>query len=238
MEIIPAIDLMGGRCVRLSQGDYDRCCVYTGDPVDMAFCFEKAGVRRLHLVDLDGARRGKIVHLDLLRKICSSTRLQVDFSGGIKTGEEVQRILDAGARWVTIGSMAQTNPEEVRCWITKYGTDRIIIAADVRKEQVCINGWQRRSDKTIYDLIEQYDGVLRNLMCTDIERDGMFSGPSLELYGKLRTKYPGINLIASGGISSGEDVTALFRLGITSVVIGKAFYEGRLTWEEMVRMKL
>ncbi|MCR9012876.1 1-(5-phosphoribosyl)-5-[(5-phosphoribosylamino)methylideneamino]imidazole-4-carboxamide isomerase [Gabonibacter chumensis] len=238
MEIIPAIDLMGGRCVRLSQGDYDRCSVYTEDPVGMALCFEKAGVGRLHLVDLDGTRKGKVAHLDLLREICSLTRLEVDFSGGIKSEGEVQQVLEAGARWVTIGSMAQTNPEKVKSWITKYGAERIIIAADVREERVYINGWRRKSDKTIFDLIEQYDGVLMNLMCTDIERDGMFSGPSSGLYGKLRTRFPEIKLIASGGVRSVEDVKALYRLGVTSVIIGKAFYEGRLTWEEIVRMKL
>lgn len=226
MTIIPAIDVIGGKCVRLTRGDYGCCTTYGESPVEMARRFEDAGMERLHLVDLDGAKASRVMNLRVLEQICGVTRLKVDFSGGIKSDRDIHQVFEAGATFFCVGSMAQREPERTWEWLERYGNDRVIIGADVRGEQVCINGWQVKTDTTVYELIERYLPRLKYLMCTDIAKDGMLGGPSVTLYQNLLARYPGLALIASGGVSCSADIQALAAVGVTSVVVGKALYEG------------
>ena len=223
ITVIPAIDVIGGKCVRLTRGNYDECKTYYDDPVEAARRFEAMGMKRLHLVDLDGARASRVVNWRVLERICEATSLEVDFSGGIKS--DICRVFDAGASFVCIGSMAQQNREKTREWLETYGAGRVIVGADVRNEHVCIQGWKVETETTIYELIEAYLPLLKNVMCTDITRDGMLGGVSLELYRELVTRYPEITLIASGGVGGMEDIQALENMGISAVIVGKAFYE-------------
>ena len=225
ITVIPAIDVIGEKCVRLTRGNYDECKTYYDDPVEAARRFEAMGMKRLHLVDLDGARASRVVNWRVLERICEATSLEVDFSGGIKSDEDICRVFDAGASFVCIGSMAQQNREKTREWLETYGAGRVIVGADVRNEHVCIQGWKVETETTIYELIEAYLPLLKNVMCTDITRDGMLGGVSLELYRELVTRYPEITLIASGGVGGMEDIQALENVGISAVIVGKAFYE-------------
>jgi phosphoribosylformimino-5-aminoimidazole carboxamide ribotide isomerase len=234
MEIIPAIDVIGGKCVRLSQGDYARRTTYADDPLEVAKRFEGAGLRRLHLVDLDGARSGEVVHVRILERIASHTGLKVDFSGGIRSGQNIRQVFDAGAAWACIGSLAQSDPQKTTEWLEQYGGDRLIIGADVREERVCVHGWQKETATTIFELVEQYAGKIQYLMCTDISRDGMLGGPDIALYQKLKDRFPDLQIIASGGVGGGKDVEQLLPLGLSGVIIGKAIYEGKITPEELV----
>ena len=179
ITVIPAIDVIGGKCVRLTRGNYDECKTYYDDPVEAARRFEAMGMKRLHLVDLDGARASRVVNWRVLERICEATSLEVDFSGGIKSDEDICRVFDAGASFVCIGSMAQQNREKTREWLERYGAGRVIVGADVRNEHVCIQGWKVETETTIYELIEAYLPVLKNVMCTDITRDGILVGVSL-----------------------------------------------------------
>ena len=236
IEAIPAIDLIDGKCVRLRQGDYSQKTVYADHPEEMAKAFERMGFTRLHLVDLDGARRGRPENTEVLKKITEATTLSVDFGGGIKTEVDIETVLGCGAAMVTIGSIAVTNPDQVLSWKERYGEDKIIIGADVRDGMVSIHGWQEDSDMSLYALLDFYTSHgLTKYLCTDISRDGMLSGPSIQLYREIMERYPEIHVIASGGISNTDGVLALEQAGIPAVVFGKAFYEGHIDTEKILR---
>lgn len=234
IDIIPAIDIIDGKCVRLSQGDYNTSKVYAADPLDMAKAFEDAGVRRLHLVDLDGAKSKHVVNCATLERIAARTSLVIDFGGGIKTDDDLQRVFDSGAQMVTVGSVAATDPLLFEGWLERYGSDRIILGADVHDEQIAVNGWKEQSALQLFPFLEDYcrKGV-QKVLCTDIRCDGMLSGPSLELYKKIMRQFPSLYLVASGGISSMHDIAALHEAGIPAVVVGKAIYEHRITLREI-----
>ncbi len=234
IELIPAIDIIDGKCVRLTKGDYDQKKVYNDDPVEVAKQFESLGFRRLHVVDLDGAKSKHIVNVDVLKAITSATNLIVDFGGGIKTDNDIELAFANGASLVTIGSIAVTQPELFASWLEKYGADRIILGADVRNGKISINGWKEDSAEDLLPFLKYYinKGVV-NVLCTEISKDGMLEGPATELYKEVMAEYPKLNLIASGGISSNEDIKELNRYGIPSVVFGKAIYEGKIDMKEL-----
>ncbi len=234
IDIIPAIDLIDGQCVRLTQGDFARKTVYSSDPVSMALQFQEAGLKRLHLVDLDGARTGKIANLETLEQIVKSTSLVVDFGGGIKTEEDLKQVLDAGAAMVNIGSMSYKEPETIIKWAEQYGVDKFILGADVINERIATNGWQNQTELHIDDYISSYQkhGISR-ICCTDISKDGMLGGAAVTLYKKLLNRFPGIHLIASGGVGAMEDITALEACGCKGVIVGKAIYEQKITLEQL-----
>lgn len=234
IELIPAIDIIDGKCVRLTKGDYDKKKVYNDDPVEVAKQFESLGFRRLHVVDLDGAKSKHIVNVDVLKAITSATNLIVDFGGGIKTDNDIELAFANGASLVTIGSIAVTQPELFASWLEKYGADRIILGADVRNGKISINGWKEDSAEDLLPFLKYYinKGVV-NVLCTEISKDGMLEGPATELYKEVMAEYPSLNLIASGGISSNEDIKELNRYGIPSVVFGKAIYEGKIDMKEL-----
>lgn len=234
IELIPAIDLIGGRCVRLTQGDYNAKREY-GDPVEIAMRLEDAGYKRLHMVDLDGARSKHVVNIDVLRAVTRHTSLRVDFGGGIKTADDLSKVFDAGALMATAGSIAVTSPELYLGWLEKYGAEHIILGADVREGYISINGWKENSTQQLDEFLHIYmERGTRNVLCTDISRDGMLQGPAVELYRKLMETYPHMHLIASGGVSSIEDITELDRAGVPAVVFGKAIYEGRINIDELI----
>lgn len=234
IELIPAIDIIDGKCVRLTKGDYDQKKVYNDDPVEVAKQFESLGFRRLHVVDLDGAKSKHIVNVDVLKAITSATNLIVDFGGGIKTDNDIELAFANGASLVTIGSIAVTQPELFASWLEKYGADRIILGADVRNGKISINGWKEDSAEDLLPFLKYYinKGVI-NVLCTEISKDGMLEGPATELYKEVMAEYPNLNLIASGGISSNEDIKELNRYGIPSVVFGKAIYEDKIDMKEL-----
>ncbi|MBR6820515.1 MAG: 1-(5-phosphoribosyl)-5-[Bacteroidaceae bacterium] len=235
IQLIPAIDLIDGRCVRLSQGDYDTKKEY-GDPVEMALRMEDMGVRRLHLVDLDGAKSRHVVNDRVLRDICRRTSLTLDFGGGIKTEDDLEKVFDAGAAMATAGSIAVTDPESVGLWIEKYGAERIVLGADVRDGKISINGWKEDSAVELMPFLEGYRKQgLQNVLCTDISKDGMLQGPNTALYKSIMAQWPDCRLIASGGVSSKEDIRALDEAGIPAVVFGKAIYEGRIDLASLIK---
>lgn len=238
IELIPAIDIIQGQCVRLSKGDYDTKRVY-GNPVDMALQFEEAGFRRLHVVDLDGAKSRHMVNDAILQEITRRTRLTVDFGGGIKTEDDLQRAFDAGASMVTVGSIAVTHPDTYLQWLQKYGAERMILGADVRNGYISINGWKEDSSERLTDFLARYmEAGNRNVLCTEISKDGMLSGPATELYRHIMATYPQCHLIASGGVSCMQDIESLEAAGIPAVVFGKAIYEGRIDMKELSRRYL
>ena len=233
IELIPAIDIIGGQCVRLTKGDYDQKTVY-GKPLDMALEFERIGYKRLHVVDLDGAKSKHIVNDAVLREITSSTNLVVDFGGGIKTNEDIEKAFAAGASMVTIGSIAVTNPDLFMGWLDQYGAERIILGADVRHGKISINGWKEDSTEDLLPFLKKYvDAGVRNVLCTEISKDGTLTGPAIELYQEIMEAYPQLHLIASGGVSSLDDIMALNTAGIPAVVFGKAIYEGNINLREL-----
>lgn len=235
IQLIPAIDLIDGRCVRLSQGDYDTKKEY-GDPVDMALRMEDMGVRRLHLVDLDGAKSRHVVNDRVLRDICRRTSLTVDFGGGIKTKDDLEKVFDAGAAMATAGSIAVTDPESVSLWIEQYGAERIVLGADARDGKISINGWKEDSALELMPFLEGYRRQgLRHVLCTDISKDGMLQGPNVALYKSIMAQWPDCRLIASGGVSCAEDIRALDEAGIPAVVFGKAIYEGRIDLASLIK---
>ncbi len=236
IELIPAIDIIEGKCVRLTKGDYDTKKVY-GDPLDMAQQFEDLGVKRLHVVDLDGAKSKHVVNLATLKAITTHTKLIVDFGGGIKTDEDLERAYEAGAALVTAGSIAITEPERYLNWLHKYGADRLILGADVRNGYVSINGWKEDSDVKLEDFLLRYmnEGT-KNVLCTEISKDGTLAGPAVELYRSIMQRYPECHLIASGGVGSTADILALEAAGIPAVVFGKAFYEGKIDLKNLITM--
>ena len=235
IELIPAIDIINGQCVRLTKGDYDQKTVY-GQPLDMAREFEHIGFRRLHVVDLDGAKSKHIVNIDVLRSLTAETSLTVDFGGGIKTDDDMQKAFDNGAAMVTVGSIAVTDPDRFMGWLEKYGADRIILGADVRNGKISINGWKEDSTEDLLPFLQKYiNAGVRNVLCTEISKDGTLAGPAIDLYKRVMDAYPQLHLIASGGVSSIEDIKALDAAGIPAVVFGKAIYEGRIDLKELIK---
>lgn len=234
IKLIPAIDIIDGHCVRLAQGDYSRKTEYSSQPDEIAASFEHLGYKRLHVVDLDGARQGKPANIATLKAICSRTKMTVDFGGGIKSEDDLKAVFDAGASAVSIGSMAVNNRDVVKAWIKKFGADRFIISADVLNGDVRTHGWKDGSGMTISQLLSEYWPLgVRRVLCTDISRDGMLCGPNLKLYKKIMSEFPDCMLIASGGVSSEDDIDALDAAGIPAVVFGRAIYEGRINLERL-----
>lgn len=236
IDIIPALDLMGGKCVRLLHGNFERISEYSDDPVSIAMQFGDAGIRRLHLVDLDGARSGASVHFDVLERISSATELDIDFSGGIKTRADVERAFAAGAAFVTVGSMAVTHPEILRAWLDEFGPQRFILAADVRDGLVAIRGWQETASVNMITHVRSFAACgIDSVMITDVAKDGAMAGPSVDLYKRVRDEFSTLRLIASGGVRSVQDIDSLASVGCTGVIVGRAFYEGHISLEEMAQ---
>ncbi|MCM1079207.1 MAG: 1-(5-phosphoribosyl)-5-[(5-phosphoribosylamino)methylideneamino]imidazole-4-carboxamide isomerase [Bacteroidales bacterium] len=229
IELIPAIDIIDGKCVRLTKGDYAQKKVYNENPAAVAAEFERLGFKRLHVVDLDGAKSRHIVNDSVLRAITSETNLIVDFGGGIKTSEDIEKAFDAGASMVTIGSIAVTAPDLCEQWIEQYGAEKIILGADVRNGKISINGWKDDSQEALIPFLHKYVGMgIKNVLCTEISKDGTLQGPAMQLYRQVMQEFPDMYLIASGGVSSNADIEDLSSNGIPAVVFGKAFYEGRI----------
>ncbi len=234
MRIIPAIDVIDGKCVRLTQGDYAQKKIYNENPLEVARSFVDAGITHLHLVDLDGARQGKVVNWTVIESITRGTNLRVDFGGGIKTTEEIQRLIDLGVRQVNLGSVAVKDPEQISAWIDRFGARAIILSADVKNEMISINGWQDDSSINIVTFLRDYvHRGIEDVTCTDISTDGMLAGPNLELYKKILLSFPQINLIASGGVGSVDDLYELEGIGADGVIVGKAIYEGKIALDQL-----
>ncbi len=233
-RVIPAIDIIDGKCVRLTQGDYSQKTIYNEDPLEEALKFESNGITRLHLVDLDGAKKGSIVNYKVLERIASRTKLVIDFGGGIKTNHDIQNVYDSGAAIATIGSIAVKDPSLFRSWISNYGPSRILLGADVKNKMLAINGWQQSTEVPVIDFIrENVAAGLITFFCTDIECDGLLEGPSLELYKELVLNFPDTSVIASGGVSCVKDLEELKVAGCEGVIVGKAFYEGRISMNDL-----
>ena len=236
IELIPAIDIIEGKCVRLTKGDYDRKTVYRDQPAEVAREFEQLGFKRLHVVDLDGAKSKHIVNDAVLKAITTETNLIVDFGGGIKTDEDIEKAFAAGAAMVTVGSVAVTQPDLFMGWLERYGAERMILGADVRHGKISINGWKEDSSEDLLPFLRKYiDAGVRNVLCTEISKDGTLSGPAIDLYRQVMAAYPELHLIASGGVSSIDDIKALDAAGIPAVVFGKAIYEGRIDLHELAQ---
>ncbi len=236
MRIIPAIDIIDGKCVRLTQGDYAQKKIYNEDPLAVARMFEDAGLKYLHLVDLDGAKSGKVVNWSVVESITKATKLQVDFGGGIKSDGEIRDLFAHGVRQVNLGSISVKNPEKVQEWMEVYGSNKIILSADVKDGRVAIGGWQEESDVMVTDFIADYlKKGIRYVTCTDISTDGMLRGPNVELYRTLLDKFPEVKLIASGGVSSADDLEKLKAIKVDGVIVGKAIYEGRISLKQLVQ---
>lgn len=235
MIIIPAIDIINGKCVRLTKGDYAQQKIYNENPVEVAKQFAGAGFERLHIVDLDGARAGKICNMSVLESIASATDLVIDFGGGIKQINDVEAILSAGASMVTIGSLAVKDPETLEEWLMEFGADQFFIGADVLNENVKISGWLEDGGVNIFDFVGKLIGLgATNIFCTDISKDGMMQGASIDLYKKIIAAHPEINLTASGGVGNMDDVKQLKEIGCSGVIIGKAIYENLVTLEQLI----
>jgi phosphoribosylformimino-5-aminoimidazole carboxamide ribotide isomerase len=234
MHIIPAIDLIGGKCVRLTQGDYAQQVTYHDDPLAVAQQFEAAGLRRLHLVDLDGAKQKRVVNHAVLAQIARHTRLLIDFGGGVQTDADLQLVLDSGAAQVTAGSVAVRDPALLDRWLATHGPERIILGADVRNRQIAVGGWQETTALALTDfLADHLRRGIRHVVCTDVAKDGLLQGPALELYQEVLQQFPGLQLIASGGVSSLADLEALRASGLAGAIVGKAIYEGRIGLAEL-----
>jgi phosphoribosylformimino-5-aminoimidazole carboxamide ribotide isomerase len=234
MHIIPAIDLIGGKCVRLSQGDYSSKKEYHDDPLEMARRFEGVGIQRLHLVDLDGAKAKIIINADVLERICAGTSLKVDFGGGIQADEEIEKAFALGAKQVTGGSIAVKNPTLFESWISSYGAEKIILGADAKNKKIAVGGWEETTSVDLIPFIKAYfEKGISYVICTDVAKDGLLQGPSVELYQEILQEIPGLKLIASGGVSSVKDLEELEKIGVYGTIVGKAYYEGRVTLEEL-----
>ena len=234
IEIIPAIDIIEGKCVRLTKGDYDTKKVYNDDPLEVAKMMEANGMRRLHVVDLDGAKSQHIVNYNIIERIADHTSLVIDFGGGIKTDEDIDIAFGSGASLVTVGSVAVKEPELFGEWLEKYSPAKVILGADVKNGLISINGWKEEAGDQLMPFLERYiNKGVENVLCTDISKDGMLEGPATELYSEIMKQFPDIHLIASGGVSCIEDIEVLDKAGIPAVVFGKALYEGRIKMEEL-----
>ena len=236
IELIPAIDIIDGKCVRLTQGDYSSQKVYNENPVEVAREFADYGIRRLHIVNLDGAKSQHVVNLQVVEQIRSATDLVIDFGGGVKSDADLQKAFDAGADMVTIGSLAVKQPETFLRWLDIFGASRIILGADVRNGLISINGWQEEDGEQLIPFVQKYveKGVVQ-VLCTDISKDGMLQGPAIELYRQVLSSFPDLHLIASGGVSSIDDIKALDEAGVPAVVFGKAIYEGKIKLSDLVQ---
>lgn len=239
ISIIPAIDIIEGKCVRLSRGDYNRKKIYNEDPLEVAKQFEEHGLKRLHLVDLDGAKEKHIVNRKVLEKIAGKTNLEIDFGGGIKSDEDIRVVFASGADMATVGSIAVKEKELFLKWLKTYGPDRIILGADVNDKKIAITGWLEDTDINLFDFIHDYrkEGIVK-ILCTDISKDGMLEGTSMELYKEIKSRFADISLIASGGISGMDEVKELNITGISGVIIGKAIYENRIRLSDLERFIL
>ncbi len=235
IDIIPAIDLIDGKCVRLTQGDYAQKTIYNEDPLEVAKSFEAAGIRRLHLVDLDGAKAQHIVNYEVLNRIASNTSLIIDFGGGLKTDDDLRIAFDNGASMVTGGSIAVKAPEIFLQWIENYGPEKIILGADAKDGMIAVSGWTETASVELSSFISDYrDKGITQVICTDIGRDGMMQGPAVDLYKSLLKQFPGLYLVASGGVSCMEDILTLQQAGIPAVITGKAIYEGKIKLSDLV----
>ncbi|MBQ8673610.1 MAG: 1-(5-phosphoribosyl)-5-[Bacteroides sp.] len=234
IELIPAIDIIDGKCVRLSQGDYESKKVYNENPVEVAKELEAHGIRRLHVVDLDGAASHHVVNHRTLERIASQTGLVIDFGGGVKSDEDLKIAFESGARMVTAGSIAVKNPQMVIHWLERYGHERIILGADVKERKIAVNGWKDGTTCDLFPFLADYvqQGISK-VICTDISRDGMLQGPSVSLYKEMLQAHPDLYVIASGGVSNADDLRTLEATGVPAVIFGKALYEGRITFREM-----
>jgi phosphoribosylformimino-5-aminoimidazole carboxamide ribotide isomerase len=232
--VIPAIDIIDGKCVRLTQGDYALMTSYHDDPLEMARQFEDAGLKRLHLVDLDGAKSGKVKNWKVLERIASGTELRIDFGGGLKTGEDLEIVLGSGAAFATIGSLAVKNEPLFTEWISRYGPEKFLLGADTKDEKIVVHGWQETTRIDVFDFIRYYLGKgIQQVFCTDTRRDGMLEGPAFDLSENIVTSFPSLHFIASGGVSSVEDLRRLRSIGCKGVIVGKAIYEGRIKISEL-----
>lgn len=234
MQIIPAIDIIEGKCVRLTEGDYAQKKIYNEDPLEVAKAFEGIGLMRLHLVDLDGAKAGEVVNWKILEKIANQTQLKIDFGGGIKKETTLKTVFDTGASYATIGSLAVNNRLVFEEWIERFGADAFMLGADVFEEKIAIGGWIEKTDIDVYEFIQSYMSKgITQVFCTDIQKDGKLAGPSINLYKNIIEQFPKLQLIASGGVSSLEDLKELSSIGCSGAIVGKAIYENRITLKEL-----
>lgn len=234
MQIIPAIDIIEGKCVRLTEGDYAQKKIYNENPLEVAKAFEGIGLMRLHLVDLDGAKAGEVVNWKVLEKIANNTKLKIDFGGGIKTEASLKTVLDTGASYATIGSLAVKNELLFQEWIARFGAKVFMLGADVFEEKIAIGGWMEKTEISVFDFIKSYiDKGVKQIFCTDIKKDGKLQGPSIELYQKIIEQFPNLQLIASGGVSSLDDLIELEEIGCSAAIVGKAIYENKITISEL-----
>ena len=238
MYIIPAIDIIDGKCVRLTQGDYSQKKIYDDNPVEVAKRYEDHGFSHLHVVDLDGARSKHVVNIDVLKNITKATDLKVDFGGGVKSTRDIEQAFEAGASMITGGSIAVKEPKVFEQWIDQYGPDKIILGADVKGRNIAVGGWMDTSEQDVIQFIDHYTKrSIKFVICTDISKDGVLKGSALELYKELLNAFPGINLIASGGVGSLKDVEDLAELGVWGVIVGKAIYEGRVDLDDLIKFQ-
>jgi len=238
MEIIPAIDIIDGKCVRLTHGDFNQKKIYNEDPLEVAKEFEDAGIQRLHLVDLDGAKAGVVKNWKVLESIAGKTSLVIDFGGGVKTEKDVHIVLNSGAAFVTVGSIAVKDEPLFSSWLSGMGAEKFLLGADVKNEKITVSGWLEQTDIWIYDFIEDYlaKGITQ-IFCTDVSKDGAMEGPSLGLYKDIVERFPKLHFIASGGVSNMDDVYALEEAGCSGVIIGKAIYEGKVSLQDLMKLK-
>ncbi|WP_138480706.1 1-(5-phosphoribosyl)-5-[(5-phosphoribosylamino)methylideneamino]imidazole-4-carboxamide isomerase [Dyadobacter bucti] len=236
IEIIPAIDLIEGKCVRLTQGDYGQKTIYNENPLDVAMEFEDAGLKRLHLVDLDGAKAKKVINWKVLERIASKTKLYIDFGGGVQSEDDLRVVFESGAKQVTGGSIAVKQPELFQHWLSVYGGEKIILGADAKNEKIAVSGWEEGTQIWVYDFVEEYvEKGVKYAISTDVAKDGLLQGPSFDLYKNLQDKCPDLKIIASGGVSGLEDVEKLAEMNIYGVIIGKAIYENRISLTDLQR---
>jgi phosphoribosylformimino-5-aminoimidazole carboxamide ribotide isomerase len=234
MQIIPAIDIIEGKCVRLTEGDYAQKKIYNENPLEVAKAFEGIGLMRLHLVDLDGAKAGEVVNWKVLEKIANNTTLKIDFGGGIKTEAILKTVLDTGATYATIGSLAVKNELLFQEWIARFGANTFMLGADVFEEKIAIGGWMEKTEISVFDFMKSYiNKGVKQIFCTDIKKDGKLQGPSIELYQKIIEQFPNLHLIASGGVSSLDDLIELEEIGCSAAIVGKAIYENKITISEL-----
>lgn len=234
MYIIPAIDLIDGKAVRLTQGDYRQKTEYNARPLEVARQFEDAGLTRLHLVDLDGAREKRVINWKVLELIASKTRLHVDFGGGVQSDDDLRMVFECGAKQVTGGSIAVKQPDVLERWLSQHGPAKIILGADAKNEKIAVSGWEEGTDVWVYDFVENWvDAGIQYVISTDVAKDGLLQGPSFDLYRNLQDRFPDLNIIASGGVSNMSDIEMLADLEIYGVIVGKAIYEGRVALKEL-----
>lgn len=234
IKIIPAIDIIEGKCVRLSQGDYTKQKTYNENPLEVAKSFEDHGIEHLHLVDLDGAKSAKVVNWKVLESIANNTGLKIDFGGGVKSDEDIKKVFESGANQITAGSIAVKSPDKVFEWMLTYGADRIILGADVKNNKIAINGWKEESELELFPFLERYRAQgIAHVICTDISKDGMMAGSSVKLYQEIMSRFPKLKLIASGGVSSMQEIQELEENDLHGAIIGKAIYEGQISLNEI-----